>query len=59
MQEFKQYGHYMQPRIHKMVQEVRLLSCQPGAALLWCQCLHGRLRVAGLASVGAGRWRHA
>ena len=22
MQEFKQYGHYMQPRIHKMVQEV-------------------------------------
>lgn len=24
MQEFKQYGHYMQPRIHKMVQEVRL-----------------------------------
>ncbi len=23
MQEFKQYGHYMQPRIHKMIQEVR------------------------------------
>ena len=25
MQEFKQYGHYMQPRIHKMIQEVSLL----------------------------------
>lgn len=24
MQEFKQYGHYMQPRIHKMIQEVIL-----------------------------------
>lgn len=22
MLEFKQYGHYMQPRIHKMIQEV-------------------------------------
>ncbi len=26
MQEFKQYGHYMQPRIHKMIQEV---TCWP------------------------------
>ena len=25
MEEFRQYPHYMQPRIHKMMQEVRAL----------------------------------
>ena len=26
MQEFRQYAHYMQPRIHKMIAEVILLA---------------------------------
>lgn len=36
MEEFRQYPHYMQPRIHKMMQEVRALpaDCRPLPLLL-------------------------
>ena len=46
MQEFKQYGHYMQPRIHKMVQEVWPLN--PSLVL---SCYAVRML--------AGRWESA
>ena len=57
MQEFKQYGHYMQPRIHKMVQEVRPRESQSGAVLLHCQDPYRLLR-AGIV-VAASRWHLA
>ena len=47
MQEFKQYGHYMQPRIHKMIQEVRAsLPTQPNRYLaMLSRLLRGCCRV--------------
>lgn len=37
MQEFRQYPHYMQPRIHKMMQEVR--ACCVPLLMLHCPVL--------------------
>jgi hypothetical protein len=52
MEEFRQYPHYMQPRIHKMMQEVRALPADrrpsplllPAAPLTGVPCLDAQSR---------------
>ena len=52
MQEFKQYGHYMQPRIHKMVQEVPIALNLLYTPLLAYATVHPDI---GLLSHGTGQ----
>ncbi len=56
MQEFKQYGHYMQPRIHKMIQEARASFSETGPALLYCQDPERILQVGTVSNADASRW---